>query len=247
MGPDRRLPHPLKRDLALTLAGLALLLAWDASGLDHVLVQAWGDAHGFAWRDHWLTRDLLHTGGRALAWCVLLALGVHALSPLAGTQPRAERWRWLAVTLGALLLVPLLKQASRTSCPWDLAEFGGSALYVSHWAFGVADGGAGHCFPSGHATSAFAFVGGWFALRERHPRAARHWLRLVVVFGLLFGAAQMVRGAHYASHTLWTAWLCWTFSLAAYNLSWPLTSRFVSDAGSRSARVLPSTKRRRIR
>lgn len=245
MGPDRSLPHPLKRDLALTLAALAALLAWDASGLDLVLVAAWGSAQGFAWRDHWLTSGVLHTGGRWLAWGVLLALAAHALHPLAGTQTRAERWRWLAVTAAALLLVPLIKQASHTSCPWDLADFGGRAHYVSHWAFGVADGGAGHCFPSGHATSAFGFVAGWFALRDRHRRAARLWLGLVMLCGLLFGAAQLVRGAHYASHTLWTAWLCWTLALAGYSRSWPFTRTVVSDAGSRSLRVLPSTKRSR--
>ena len=27
-------------------------------------------------------------------------------------------------------------------------------------------------------------------------------------------AAQMARGAHYASHTLWAAWLCWVLGLA---------------------------------
>ena len=30
--------------------------------------------------------------------------------------------------------------------------------------------------------------------------------------GLLFGGAQTLRGAHYPSHSLWTAWLCWTLS-----------------------------------
>jgi membrane-associated PAP2 superfamily phosphatase len=27
--------------------------------------------------------------------------------------------------------------------------------------------------------------------------------------GLLLGLAQQVRGAHYMSHTFWTAWFCW--------------------------------------
>ena len=39
----------------------------------------------------------------------------------------------------------------------ELAEFGGVAQHVSHWSLGVLDGGPGHCFPSGHASSAFAF------------------------------------------------------------------------------------------
>ena len=36
-----------------------------------------------------------------------------------------------------VLAVPALKQISTTSCPWDLAEFGGVARYASHWALGV--------------------------------------------------------------------------------------------------------------
>ncbi len=245
MGPDARLPRPLKRDLAITLAALAALLAWDASGLDLLLVRAWGTASGFAWRDHWLTSGVLHTGGRWLAWAVLLTMAAHAVHPLGGTQTRGERWRWLAVTVAALLVVPLIKQVSRTSCPWDLAEFGGAAQYVSHWAWGIADGGGGHCFPSGHATSAFAFFSGWFALRGRHPRAARLWLGLVLLAGVIFGAAQMVRGAHYASHSLWTAWLCWTVAVVGYSLSWPFTKTEVSEAGSKSVRLFASTKRSR--
>ena len=27
--------------------------------------------------------------------------------------------------------------------------------------------------------------------------------------GLLLGWAQQLRGAHYLSHTLWSAWICW--------------------------------------
>ena len=33
--------------------------------------------------------------------------------------------------------------------------------------------------------------------------------------GLVFGLAQQIRGAHYMSHTLWTAWLCWTVAAVA--------------------------------
>ena len=40
-----------------------------------------------------------------------------------------ERWYWLLLTLACLLVVPALKQASLTSCPWSLKEFGGTAVY----------------------------------------------------------------------------------------------------------------------
>jgi membrane-associated PAP2 superfamily phosphatase len=207
-----------RSDLLVTMLGLLLLLAWDASSLDMWLLQGWAGPDGFPWRERWLTSQLLHHGGRWLAGLALALLVVNLWWPVFDGLTSSERWRWLIVTLLALLLVPSLKQVSTTSCPWDLAQFGGHALHVSHWQFGVRDGGGGHCFPSGHATSAVAFFSGWFALRDRHPRAARWWLATVCGLALLLGWGQMVRGAHYASHTLWSAWLCWTLAMLAMNI-----------------------------
>lgn len=201
-------------DLAATALAAALLLAWDLSGLDLPLARAWGGAAGFPWRDHWLPARLLHHGGRLLAGAVLASLAVNVWRPWTPGLGRARRVRWLAVTLAVLLVVPSIKQLSATSCPWSLAEFGGSAHWLSHWRWGVADGGPGHCFPSGHATSAAAFVGGWFALRGAYPRAASAWLAAVLALTALYGGGQLARGAHFASHTGWSLWLCWTLSLA---------------------------------
>jgi membrane-associated PAP2 superfamily phosphatase len=39
------------------------------------------------------------------------------------------------------------------------------------------------------------------------------------VIGLAAGAVQIARGAHFASHVLWTAWLAWTVTLAAAALA----------------------------
>ena len=91
-------------------------------------------------------------------------------------------------------------------------EFGGTARYVSHWQWGVRDGGGGHCFPAGHASTGFAYLGAWFWLRRAAPRAATAWLIGALLVGLGLGLVQQVRGAHYMSHTLWTAWLCWVVS-----------------------------------
>jgi membrane-associated PAP2 superfamily phosphatase len=208
-----------RADWAVTLAALAALLAWDTSGADLAVTRLFASPQGFALRDSVWTATLLHGGGRLLAWALMLALLVAALrAPAArtpGTPGRAERWRWLGVVLLCALLVPMLKRVSATSCPWDLAEFGGTALYVSHWALGQFDGGPGHCFPSGHAVAAFAFFGLYFQWRGHDPRRARRWLLLVLAAGLLFGAAQLLRGAHHLSHTLWSAWLCWAIGAAA--------------------------------
>jgi membrane-associated PAP2 superfamily phosphatase len=111
-----------------------------------------------------------------------------------------------------LATVPALKRTATTSCPWDLAQFGGSARYVPHWDWGVLDLGPGHCFPSGHAVAGFAFLALYFAWRAHHPRRARGLLWTALATGLAFGAAQVLRGAHYVSHVAWSAWLCWTLS-----------------------------------
>ena len=202
------------RDLAWTVALFGLLLAWDASAADLWLERLWSTPRGFPWRDHWLTARVLHDGGRVLAGVVLAALVVNIVRPWTPGVPRGRRIAWVVVTIAGFALMPLLKKTSLTSCPWDLAEFGGVAHWVSHWQWGQVDGGAGHCFPSGHASSAFAFLAGWFVLRDPHPRLARVWLVAVCVLGTLFGWAQMARGAHYASHTMWTAWICWAMAVA---------------------------------
>ena len=217
--PRRTGAAPWRRDLLVTVVLLLLLLAWDASGLDLAIVRRYGTASGFPWKDHWFTRDVLHQGGRLFGFVVLAALVANLRWPAFPGLSTGERWRWLGLTLLCLLVVPTFKQVSLTSCPWSLTEFGGVASYVSHWRLGVPDGGSGHCFPSGHATSAFAFLSGYFALRQAHPTTARRWLGAVVVFGVLFGWAQMARGAHYPSHAIWTAWACWTICVAADTLA----------------------------
>lgn len=199
------------RDAALTAALALLLLAWDFSGLDMAAARLFGDSSGFPLREVWWSSRVLHEGGRWAAWALFAALVINIWKPWTPWLDRAERVRWVLITLACVILVPSLKRLSSTSCPWDLQAFGGVALYVSHWQSG-GDLGPGRCFPSGHAVAAFAFVSGWFVLRERRPRVARAWLAGVLAAGMLLGFAQMVRGAHFPSHAFWSGWLCWTLS-----------------------------------
>lgn len=223
MGPDAAVPDRAavvsaperaasRRDAWLTCGTLLILLLWDAAGLDLPLTRWIATPQGFPWRDSLLASGLLHDGGRLLGWAVLSLLVWDAARPLAEGPSRAERARAIRVVLAGLLLVPLLKRFSATSCPWDLAEFGGTVPYVPHWITGLTDGGPGHCFPSGHAVAAFAFLGVYFLWRPHRPRVARAVLVLVLGAGLAFGWAQWARGAHFVSHILWSAWLCWVIA-----------------------------------
>ena len=198
--------------LLWTLGLLAAVVAWDAGGQDIPLARAFGSATGFPLREQWFFVHVLHEGARRLAWLLVLLLVVGVWWPPRGVLRRIDTGERLQMALSALLalaVVSIAKNLSDTSCPWDLAEFGGVARYASHWALGVADGGGGRCFPAGHASAGFAFIGGYFALRRKEPAAARWWLAAAVAAGLVLGGAQQVRGAHFMSHTLWTGWLCW--------------------------------------
>ncbi len=213
-------PATLPASVVAVVAGLAVLLAWDASGLDLWVMRHVGGAGGFALREAWFTSQLINQGGRLLSWVAVAGLVLVNLQPgrWLPELTRRERVTWLVVTLLCLAAVSLVKRVSLTSCPWDLAEFGGTARYVSHWAFGLRDGGGAHCFPSGHASAAFAFLSGGWVLARAYPGAARAWLVGVVALGVVYGAGQMLRGAHYPSHTFWTAWICWAVTVAATSI-----------------------------
>lgn len=205
-------PLPRTHFLRWTLGSLLLLLIWDFSGLDLAMARWFGSAGGFALKSHWLWRNVLHDDVRPWPWVLELYLLAGMFLPLGSLKrlPMARRVQLALTTLAALLAVSTIKLHSHTSCPWDLQAFGGVATHVSHWAWGVRDGGSGGCFPAGHASAGFAFMGGFFVFRQLLPQTARRWLAGAMLAGFTLGLAQQVRGAHYMSHTFWTAWLCWS-------------------------------------
>lgn len=215
---------------------MLLTLTWDALGLDLPLMQHIGTAQGFALRSDTLLEGVMHDGLRKAALLLYLALWGWALAPDAwlplrwqGLQvPRRERVTVVLLVAAALAVVNLVKYNSLTSCPWDLAVFGGPARYVSHWSFGAADGGSGQCFPGGHASSAFALLPlclPWLAppagARARRATTGHRWLGGIVLVGAVAGTTQTVRGAHFPSHTLWTLVLCSAVALAGWRLAQP--------------------------
>lgn len=191
----------------------AFALAWDGSGLDLVVMHALGGSQGFPLRHHPLLERVLHDDMRLVSTALFLAT-LALLVRWPRHWPGSER---AVVALGmvlALVAVNTLKRNSLTSCPWDLQAFGGAARYVSHWAWGVADGGSGRCFPGGHASGAAALLPWVLPGVSARDAVSRHraglTLALLATATACLGLVQTLRGAHYPSHTLWTLWLCWT-------------------------------------
>lgn len=227
----------LRLALRIGLLGLVLTFAWDLSGWDLALTGFFANTHGFAWRDSWLAHTALHDGGHWLAIGALIVALAHALwpqplrtNPASSAGPsRAEHLYWLGAVIVCALTIPALKRLSATSCPWELTQFGGHIRYVPHWLIGLTDGGHGHCFPSGHASSAFAFFGLYFLWLPYNRLRARRILLLILALGAAFSWAQLVRGAHFLSHSLWTAWACWAISITALALQHHKLKKLGSD------------------
>lgn len=223
---------PTRRLGLITWVTLMCLLAWDFSGLDMGVMQALADSQGFKLRDNWWLETVLHTRAKQLAIVVYLGLLVMVWWPQSMLR-QLTRWQRSEIVVGttlSLIAISTLKSFSLTSCPWELQAFGGPAAHVSHWLWGLADGGSGRCFPGGHVSSAFAFLGlalPWLVSDSTAQRkTGLRILGLVLGIGLLLGLTQTLRGAHFPSHTLWTGFICWTVVLANHFVfGWVVTRR----------------------
>lgn len=205
----------------ITIVAAFILLAWDASGFDLSMAHWFGGHAGFPLQDNWFLTTILHDGARRLAWCLALLLSLGVWFPPGSLKRLAfnKRLQFAITTLLAVTVVGSLKAMSTTSCPYALSDFGGVAHYTSHWAYRfMHDGGSGGCFPAGHASSGFAFLGGYFVYRGSDKAVAKKWLVGAIAAGLVLGFAQQLRGAHFMSHTLWTAWVCWCTAWGTDNL-----------------------------
>lgn len=203
---------------------LMCLLAWDFSGLDRTVMHWIADTQGFILRNNWWLEEILHT--RAKQFAIVIYLGLWAMiwwpKGVFRQLNRLQRTEIVVSCTLGLVTIRTLKQFSLTSCPWELQSFGGVATYVSHWNWGLGDGGAGRCFPGGHVSSALAFVGlalPWFGSGLTSKRQIGRLMLLgVLLLGLVLGLTQTLRGAHYPSHTFWTGFICWCVALTNHLL-----------------------------
>lgn len=187
------------------------------SGLDQALTALFYDAAQARFPAH--ESPLLELFGHRLAkdavtfvWLGLLAavLSTYAWPQWrpALTARRSPLWAGvIGMALGPMIVVGL-KGLNSHHCPWSLADYGGAAEFSNHWF--VAASEAGHCFPGGHAASGFCLVALYFMAHALDkPDLARRMLWLTLLTGLVFSTIRMAQGAHFLSHNLWAAAICW--------------------------------------
>lgn len=202
---------------AATLMTLTVVLTgeWDMRVASWVY--AWGD-NAWSYKNGFWTEHIIHKAGRAVTTVgVLTVLVLIAMTYL---RPRLRGWRGPAIRLFTAIaistaLVSILKRYSGLDCPWSIAGLGGSNPYLTLFDFRPLKSG---CFPSGHASSGYAWLALYFFFAE--VRVKHRWTGLAVgmTVGLLFGIGQQLRGAHFLSHDVVTALICWVVPASLFML-----------------------------
>ncbi len=190
-------------------------------GLDHQLAKALFAFEGGHWalRDAFLTEDVVHRAGHDIsiaAWVAALVFWVVALR-----RERLRAWRrplgyLLLAVLVSTLMISAMKAVTNMDCPWDVQGLGGNRPYVPLFMQRPAGLTHGRCFPAGHASAGYAWMALYFAFLMIRPRWRWYGLAVGAATGLIFGITQQLRGAHFLSHDLWTAMICWTVALLVY-------------------------------
>lgn len=203
----------------LIFAVLALLFAFTDLDL------WWGDQlyrlQGGSWalRDAWATNYLIHDQGRNLVSLMTLTLLIAIGASFFLEKYRSWRRPLLYLLCSALIsvaIVNIMKDTTGIDCPWDLDRYGGDKAFVNLFGTRPVGQEPGRCFPAGHASGAYCWLGLFFLAMRYRPAWRFSVLAAVVALGLTFGVAQQLRGAHFVSHDLWTVYICWMSAALCY-------------------------------
>jgi membrane-associated PAP2 superfamily phosphatase len=212
----------LRAHLWLPLAVFALLIPIMAAlHLDWALAQQVYTLEGSRWalKNAFLTQTVLHRAGHDLsiaAWVATLAAWLVALKRGPLREYRKPLGYLMLSVLVSTALVAWVKSWSNMDCAWDVAGLGGTRPYIALFTHRPAALPHAGCFPAGHASSGYAWMSLYFFFLMTRPALRWRGLAIGIVAGLVFGIAQQLRGAHFLSHDLWSAMLCWLVAFGLY-------------------------------
>lgn len=204
--------------LGLSISGSFFIWLSNNGTIDFWITEHFFDSvsHTFSFQSSPLLESIGHTSLKNLTALFLIA-GI-LLSVASYLMPSLYSLRRpliaFCVMAGvSVLFISYLKSISVHACPWDLQMYGGRAQWFPLFSEMLTPTSQGHCWPGGHASGGFALLAGYFSFRDHRPYWARIFLIAGFVFGSLMGFVQIVRGAHFLSHNLWTLWFVWSICL----------------------------------
>ena len=221
---------PRSRNRVVRLQGLhaslllvAFFIGWTTLHGDLWLGDKLYALEGQSWslRHAWFTQNVVHQLGREIsiaAWLIVLAAWLVARFRSSAQHLRRPLLYLLVAVALSTLLVSWTKSWSNVDCPWDLARYGGTRTYFGLFEAKSAGLARGVCFPAGHASGGYAWMALYFFLWMVRPQWRWWGLAVGVGAGLLFGVAQQLRGAHFLSHDIAAAAICWTSTVITYRL-----------------------------
>jgi len=204
----------IKQVLFLIICAVFLLWIYPKTNLDFNLIEPYYNPKDniFILKNDLFLTQFMHVGLRYLVISIALMtlfLAVFGKKlKLSASVRRQLSWSFVGMMLSTLA-VSILKSQSIHACPWDLIQFGGSLTYYPMLAAIPIGEVGGNCWPGGHASGGFALMAFFFSFRRTHPIFAYSTLIVSLMLGFVMGWTQMLRGAHFLSHSLWSAWVVW--------------------------------------
>ena len=160
-----------------------------------------------------LPRLLFYTGPKVIIWILALTILTAAIFyrklPFVKI-PRVNLWIAVLTIATAPALVALGKATTNTFTPAQIRRYEGKIPYVKvieKYPVNDHPRKRGRAFPAGHASGGFALLSLAGLCSTRRGRIIAISIALTV--GTAMGGYQMLTGAHYLSHTLFTAIFCW--------------------------------------
>ncbi len=244
---------PLQTGIAAAL--LALVIAcFEFSDIDVHLQDVFYRQDAGTWlvgRTDAVPRAMFYTGPKAvlIAFGACCVLGWALSFRLARLRPTR---RFCGLMVLALAVVPgtisIGKHTTNVYTPAKTVRYGGKRPYVKlceRYPAGYRQDKPGRGFPAGHASGGFALMMLFFAFERWRNRSIG--LATGLIAGWAMGLYQMMRGAHYLSHTVVSMMLAWILILlivwgvdAATRRLWPLSGE--TNASCLPAEAGPETR-----
>jgi membrane-associated PAP2 superfamily phosphatase len=225
----------------IVMAVLALaftLYLFEITNLDLILQDRFYTGHESGWTVDSkapIPRMIFYTGPKS---CLILIgfglLGFILASFMKSFTGLQKYRRGLCFILLTALMVPavvaLIKETSNVFCPYELQRYGDQMPYY-HLFENHSDtiSRQGRGFPAGHASGGFGLLGIGFIWRSTGGRVMG--FSIPFILGWIMGLYQMLRGAHFLSHTIVTMEIAVILTMSFYGVIFSGFSHFLISAG----------------